>query len=198
MRRKKAPQILGAAARVGQHAIARFKEVSSSRGSRRKMAMRLNARWRRNFPAPVYNRRNHAAVFRRIERDAVRICRTLGQKREHEILRDGEVFDAIRDGPVFGPRLEAQLRLGEAGDSSKHSLTAFEELFRGEFLFGVSHLTSTADLPAKARRAEGKIPRINVPSAGSTRVAFMPAVKGSAALAASLGSCMYMTTRMRR
>ena len=63
MRRKKAPQILGAAARVGQHAIARFKEVSSSRGSRRKMAMRLNARWRSSTALPGVMLKNRITGF---------------------------------------------------------------------------------------------------------------------------------------
>src|SRR5579863_10144553 len=106
MWRKEAPQIFRTIVRVGQRAFAGLKEVRGSRSGRRKMAMRLNARWRRNFPAPVYDSRDHAAVFCGIERDAVRICCTLGDEREHEILRDGEVLDAVRDGPVLRPRLK--------------------------------------------------------------------------------------------
>ena len=198
MRREEAPQILGAVACVGERAFAASAEMRNGFLSGRKMAMRLNARWGGNLPAPVDDRRHHAAVFRRIKRDAVGIWRAFREEGKHEILGDGEVLDAIRDGPVIGPRLEVQLRIGEAVNRPNDSVTAFQQLFRGEFSLGIGHLTSTADLTAKVRRAEGKIPKKNVPSAGSTSAAFMPALKGSAALAASLGSCMYITTRMRR
>lgn len=195
---KKVPQILRAVACVGERAFAAVTEVLDGRSRGCKMGVRPHTCWGRKLAAPVHNRRNHAAVFRRIERDAVRIRSAFRDEGEQEILCHSEMFDAIRNGPAIGLGLELKLRVGEAVDRPNDGVTALQQLLSSEFSLGIGHLTSTADLVAKARRADGKIPRINVPRAGSTSAPFIPALNGSAALAASLGSCMYITTRMRR
>lgn len=63
---------------------------------------------------------------------------------------------------------------------------------------GAAYFTRPADFPANSSTHEGKIPRNSVPSAGRIRAALMPGESGSAFVTASLGSCMYIITRMRR
>jgi len=63
---------------------------------------------------------------------------------------------------------------------------------------GAPYFTKLEDLPAKSRSHDGKIPSTSVPRAGRIKAAPSPGDNGSAVVAASLGSCMYIATRIRR
>ena len=63
---------------------------------------------------------------------------------------------------------------------------------------GAPYFTKLEDLPAKSRSHDGKIPSTSVPRAGRINAAPSPGDNGSAVVAASLGSCMYIATRIRR
>ena len=64
--------------------------------------------------------------------------------------------------------------------------------------FFVFYRTNAADFPANSSTVDGKTPSTKVPSAPTTSASRMPVPSGSTSIAASLGSCMYITTRMRR
>jgi hypothetical protein len=60
------------------------------------------------------------------------------------------------------------------------------------------YLTSALELFAKFSSSDGKIPRISVPNAAAHSVVRMPGLSGSSVTVDSPGSCMYITTKMRR
>jgi hypothetical protein len=65
-------------------------------------------------------------------------------------------------------------------------------------LAGPDYFTRALELVAKFSTKEGKIPNISVPSAAAHNVVRMPGLSGSSVTVDSPGSCMYITTMMRR
>src|SRR4051794_39653919 len=62
----------------------------------------------------------------------------------------------------------------------------------------LTYFTSPDDRPAKSSTHPGKIPSTNVPIAGRINASRSPADSGSTFSVASLGSCIYIITRIRR
>ena len=83
--------------------------------------------------------------------------------------------------------------------SIKVHRTTFSLVYAENNLRGAGrYFTSALELVAKFSSKEGKTPRISVPSAAAHSVVLMPALSGSSVSVDSPGSCIYITTRMRR